>query len=329
MRVNLSIFSSKKSAPFLIKSVAFLLLLILADWGIGSAIGFLYRKAPYGANWTKENWLLNKKYDVVILGSSRALRHYVPGVIAEETGLSVFNAGQNGQYMLYSYGLEQLLLSHYAPKLIVLDVLPSFIIKTDNPNEEFERLSTLSPFIENDSVRGLLTRGNVFENLKYASHMYRYNSKILSILENFRSPVDNVDNGYEVMGDMKYHDRNPFIVDRLNTVEIDSFKLEILQKFITSAHAQNVNVIASFSPVCEPVSKRAADILQFYSSLFSELNTPFLNFTTTDYDHYMNLELFIDNIHMDGIGAEQFSTEFGKRLSTMRNDNLLDLAHCE
>ena len=304
-----------------------MLLLILIDLSVGAGIGYLYRKAPHGANWTKENWLLDEQFDIVILGSSRALRHYVPKIIAEETGLSVFNAGQNGQYLLYSYGLEQLLLSKYTPQIIILDVLPSFIIKVDNPDEEFERLSTLAPFIENKSIQSLLTRGNVFEVLKYSSRMYRYNSTILSILENFRSPPLNVDNGYEIIGDVRFHDRNPFILDTLAKVEIDSFKLNILKDFLRDAHDSGVPVIAAFSPVSQPVSVHTQKVLEEYVDIFTEFNTPFLNYALPEFSYYMNQDLFIDIIHMDGIGAAQFSREFAKRLASRRMDNLSDTAN--
>jgi len=326
MKVNLSIFSSKNAGSFLIKVALFLALLVLVDFSIGGAIGELYRRAPHGANWTKENWLLDGHFDIVVFGSSRALRHYVPSVIEKATGLSVFNAGQNGQYMLYAYGLEQLLLARYAPKMIILDVLPSFIIKADNPTEEFERLSTLSPFIENSSVRQLLVGGRFFEGLKYASRMYRYNSKILSILENFRSPQNNVDNGYEKIGTVRFHDRNPFIVDSLQKVAVDSFKLDILRRFIRSARSQNVLVVASFSPISGPLSQRSTKVLKMFSDLFAETNTPFLNYSTPDYKQYWDKKLFIDIIHMDENGAEMFSHDFAGRLLQMRDASLSGFA---
>ena len=319
MRVSLSIFNSKKGSVFIFKAAVFFIVLILVDWGIGTAIGVLYRKAPHGANWTKENWLLDERFDVVIFGSSRAFRHYVPSVISGELGLSVFNAGQNGQYLLYSYALEQLMLERYAPKMIVLDILPSFIVKVDNPDEEFERLSTLSPYIANKEVRRLLTHDSFFEGLKYDSRMYRFNSKILSILDNFHSHPDNVDNGYEMIGDSRFHDRNPFILDTLEKVEIDSFKLNILHKFISSAREHGVMCVASFSPVSEPLSGRTHGILQFYSDIFADMNVPFLNFATSDYKNYMNKDLFIDIIHMDETGADIFSLDFAEKLLNLRS----------
>ncbi len=317
MRASLSI-SNSKSGVFLGKMLLFFALLVVVDWTVGSIIQQVHRRAPYGTNWTKENWLLNEKFDIVIFGSSRAFRHYVPSVISEQTGKSVFNAGQNGQYLLYSYALEQLVLEKYTPQTIVLDVLPSFVVKVKNPDEEFERLSSLSPYFDNTYVQQLLTRGNMYERIKYASQMYRYNSKLLSILDNLRGSRQVVDNGYEVMGDFSFHDRNPFIVDVLDTVEIDSFKLDIVKKFITSAQAKNIHVVIAFSPVSQPLSDKTLFTLNFYQQLFTEMDVPFLNFATPEYE---NKELFLDLIHMDGVGAEIFSRQFGQKLADLETQN--------
>lgn len=301
----------------MIKMLLFFLLLTAMDWLVGTGIEQVHRHAPYGTNWTKENWLLNERFDVVIFGSSRAFRHYVPSVISAQVGESVFNAGQNGQYLFYSYALEQLLLEKYTPRTIVLDVLPSFVTKVKNPEEEFERLSSLAPYASNKKVKALLTRGNFFEQLKYTSKMFRYNSRLLSILDNLRDSGAKADNGYEVMGDFSFHDRNPFIVDVLDSVEIDSFKLDIVKKFITSARSKNINVIVSFSPVSQPLSEKTLSIISFYEQLFADMGVPFLNFARTE---YQDKDIFLDLIHMDGVGAERFSREFGHTLAHMNSD---------
>ena len=63
MKVSLSIFNFNNGGRFVFKLIVFFLLLIVADWSVGSGVGYLYRNVPYGANWTKENWLLNERYE--------------------------------------------------------------------------------------------------------------------------------------------------------------------------------------------------------------------------------------------------------------------------
>ncbi|MBN1481246.1 hypothetical protein EH223_02570 [candidate division KSB1 bacterium] len=314
MRANLSIFSFRRMQVFLLKIFIFLLLLFAVDQIFGTLLEHLHRRASYNLNWTKENWLLNEHFDMVIFGSSRALRHYVPTVISSELGLSVFNAGQNGQYLLYAYALEQLLLEQYTPKIIILDILPSYVIKVENPEEEFERLSSLAPYIDHPEVRQLLTRGQCLGQLKYLLKMFRFNSQVLSILANLREKPSRVDNGYEIIGKSEFYDRNPFLIDVVQDAEIDSFKLHILKKFITSAQERNINVAIVFSPVSEKISRQAQHILYFYSELFESMHVPFLNFATED---YADKDLFFDIIHMNGVGADLFSRAFARRFSAL------------
>jgi hypothetical protein len=317
MKVNLSIFSSKGLRPFLTRLVIFLLLIVALDQIVGSVLGFAHRRAPHGLNWAKDNWLLDEPFDVVIMGSSRAFRSYIPAIISESTGLRIFNAGQNGQYLLYAYALEQLLLERYVPQVIVLDILPSYIIRLPNPKEEIGKLATLAPFYSNRQIRQMLRHDDFFEGLKYSSKMYRYNSKILSIAEQFRSAPKNVDNGYEFVGDLRYKNKNPFVDDTLERVEVDSFKVAILQDFISSAKAKRVLVIGCMSPVSEPVSPRVDELIKWYQNFFHDNQMPFMNYADAAYAHYQRQEYFSDITHMDGQGGELFSAEFAQDLIEM------------
>ncbi|RPI00709.1 MAG: hypothetical protein EHM72_08440 [Calditrichaeota bacterium] len=297
--------------------VIFLLLIVALDQMVGSMVGFAHRRAPHGLNWAKDNWLLDEPFDVVIMGSSRAFRSYIPAIISESTGLRVFNAGQNGQYLLYAYALEQLMLERHVPKVIVLDILPSYIIRLPNPKEEIGKLATLAPFYSNRQVRQLLRHDDFFEGLKYCSKMYRYNSKILSIAELFRSAPKNVDNGYEFVGNLTFKIKNPFVDDTLEKVQVDSFKLAILQDFIRSAKDRHVLVIGCMSPVSEPVSPRVEELIKWYQNFFHENQMPFMNYADTAFARYQQKEYFSDITHMDGQGGELFSAEFAHDLKEL------------
>ena len=325
MKVNLSIFNSNSASAFVARAILFLLLFLMLDQGAGALLGLLYKKAPHGANWTKVNWLLEERFDVVIFGSSRAFRHYVPHIIEEKLGLSVFNAGQNGQYMCYAYALEQLMFQRHTPKIIVLDVTPNFIVRMGNPSEEFERLSSLSPFISNDYVRQLVTRDKFFEKMKYVSRTYRYNSKILSILDNIRLGPGKVDNGFEPVGDVRFHARNGFLIDAINTIKVDSFKLDLLREFVHSAQEKNVKVVAVFSPVAGTLNDPTLEVIKLYDKIFHSLNVPFYNFARVDSHICGDKNFFMDFIHLDQTGAEEFSMDFAAALAERDNPGISHL----
>ena len=53
-----------------------------------------------------------------------AHHHFDPAVLGQETGLGVYNAGVDGQSLLFFYALEQLIVTEYSPKLILLHLGP-------------------------------------------------------------------------------------------------------------------------------------------------------------------------------------------------------------
>jgi len=317
MAVNLSIFNSNKPLRFTTKIIIFLLILIIVDFTLGSMINAFYRKTYYGENWPKENWLTKEQYEIIVFGSSRAYCHYIPELIGEKVGSTVFNAGANGQYMLYAYALEQLVLEKYVPKIIILDLLPSYIVRLENPGSEFDRLSSLLPHSNNPEVKKLLTRQNHFQFVKQLSKLYRFNSRVLNIADNYHNKPDRFDNGYASVGTPKFRETNKFILDTMEKNEIDTFKYEILKKFITSASDKKVHVIMSFSPTLEPLSPKCKDVIIIYEELFKELDVPFVKILTSDYPEFQDKQLFMDYIHMNARGAQRFSEIFAGKLAEM------------
>ncbi len=326
MAVSLSTFNSNQVRRFTLKVILFLCVLWLADFAIGHIIDFFFKKTLYGENWPKENWVLSRQYDVVILGSSRAFRHYVPSILTDKISYSVFNAGANGQYMLYAYALEQLILDKYKPKIIVLDLLPSYITKADGVDQETERLSSLLPYANNREVRWLLTRNSLLDRLKLVSVLYRYNSRLLNIADNYFNSAKQFDNGYVSVGKTKFRTVNQFSDDLLHDqqVQFDDFKIELLKKFISSAKARNIKVIMSFSPTVEPLSAKCRQILAYYDRLFTEMQVPFIKVLTEDFPQFTNSQMFMDYIHMNDLGANAFTPIFADKLhSLLQETNLL------
>ena len=64
--------------------------------------------------------------DVVLMGTSRCHHHYVPSILSDTLGMSVYNAGVGGSDNIFSHYLVlRHVLSHHTPKVICLDVMTS------------------------------------------------------------------------------------------------------------------------------------------------------------------------------------------------------------
>ena len=64
--------------------------------------------------------------DIVLLGTSRCNFHYVPSILSDSIGMSVYNGGIDASNCIYAhyFVLNQILL-HHTPKIICLELMTS------------------------------------------------------------------------------------------------------------------------------------------------------------------------------------------------------------
>ena len=106
---------------FILHILVFFAIVTAVDYVAGKVFRYIQIKAGgrTGAEWyaCKE-----MKEDIIIMGSSRAIHHYVPRIIADSLGMSCFNAGQDGNGIILQYGRWKMISERYTPKLIIYDV---------------------------------------------------------------------------------------------------------------------------------------------------------------------------------------------------------------
>ena len=308
---------------FLAKLLLFLLLLLAADFVLGKVIDHFFKRTLYGENWSKENWLLSQPYEVVCFGSSRTFRHYIPSIMQDSLGMTVFNAGANGQYIFYAYALEQLMLEEYTPRVIVLDLLPNYVTQAESAEEELGRMSVLAPYAGNPAVAELLTAGKLNEKLKLRSRLYRYNSRLLSLASNYFAKPGGMDNGFVDIGKTRFRELHAFAddLDKNPAVVYDDRRIEILKKFIRSAREHKSLVVLSFSPTVRPLSPKVEEILDFYAKLAGEMQVPFIKLTSADHPQFYDQTLYSDLIHMNGLGGHAFTPIFASRLKQLLTEH--------
>jgi len=164
-----------------IKAIVFLLLLWFCDFTIGSVLKKMYFNIETGTSGALINHLIKSKYDAYIFGSSQSQHGYIPSIIEDEIGLSVYNAGEDGTDILYKYAMLQLMLETHKPKLIIWEV--SYI------DYSYYGGSTklLLPYYENKKVREMLNTIDPRLKIAMLSKLYPYNQKIASILTSYFS----------------------------------------------------------------------------------------------------------------------------------------------
>jgi len=190
-----------------------------------------------------------KKYDVVILGSSRANNHFVSKMF-EEKGLKTFNYGMSGGHLFEASLMLKLMIERkYTIKNVILEA--DLNLSNDHQSEGIS--ANFLPYIHNSKVikKHFYTQEN-FNQLYYIPfyRYIKYETKI-GIRETFftathkkTNAMDNL--GYYPLGFVKNANMKGNITN-LNPLLHNKYYEEI--KNICKEN--NINFIAVMTPVCE------------------------------------------------------------------------------
>ena len=220
-------------------------LLFVCDRGGGALAEHWYRHTKDGDTGEQLNTLLEERPPVVVFGDSRAESHYEPKILQQALGRAVFNGGYKGSNSIYQFGLEQLVLDHYTPRLIVLDFSEYSIMKArGNP---YLKMAPLHPFWRSPGVWRVIGEEGERAQLYFLSRLYPFNSKLHSIvIFNIVPGRAHADHGFEPQfGSISAAPIGP--LDH-SPVEFDPKLVAYQQRFLIAAHERGIPVILVISP---------------------------------------------------------------------------------
>ena len=120
--------TSKAMGKFLIKVAVFLAIVAGVDRLAGLSFKALEHSARGGFT-KRDSFICDQlETDVLIMGSSRCVRHYNPQVISDSLRLSCYNAGQMGNGIILNYGRLRMIKERKQPSVIIYDLHPEFDI---------------------------------------------------------------------------------------------------------------------------------------------------------------------------------------------------------
>lgn len=192
-----------------------------------------------------------QKYDVVILGSSRANNHFVAQMF-QDKGLTAFNYGMSGGHLFEASLMLKLMIERkYEIKNVILEA--DLNLSNDKASEGVSSL--FLPYIHNsDVIKNHFASGENFNEIYYLP-FYRYikfDSKIgirevFKIIKNERTnALDNL--GYYPLEKHKNGNMKNNIVN-LNPLPHNKYYEEIKNL----CKANHINFIAVMTPMCENV----------------------------------------------------------------------------
>lgn len=264
------------------------------------------------------NKVRSTRAEVVVLGSSRANRHYDPEVLGKTLHATVYNAGCDGQGLPYMRGLADLVMKTYTPSLLLLNVDPSSVA---TGQVFFDRMVTLAPFMdESPVIRELIYSRGFFEPVKYLSRSFRFNGKVLPIIRNQGSKETM--NGYRPLYETlkpTEHDTAapPEGSTRSQMLAANPRMVELLLQIIRSAEKAGTRVALATSPRWRAdgkVDPAECNLLAFLNDLCLSEGVPYIVVTQENTPAFRSPILFADRDHLNAKGAKLFSQELADQL---------------
>jgi len=295
---------------YISKVILFLVLMAVVDVFSGSLGDYLFFHSRTHNKEGVNDFISNKKNDIIVLGSSRAHHHYNTPLMSDVLGLNVYNAGCNGNGVVLAYGFLELILENYKPKLVVFDIEPSFDIDVYPPDNNHVRyVDGLKPYYRHSSIKNIIKEISEEEWHKVHSGLLRYNSNLVNIFVSYLFETDNGMRGYVPLNGQ--YD-GELTKDDSERVE-DTFKLKYLEKLILLCQEHEVTVVFVASPrFVENSSKNLKPALE----LCKRYNVVFLNYSE-DSVFLRHGEWFKDVNHLNSEGAKTFSERIAKDIQKL------------
>jgi hypothetical protein len=302
---------SKNKTNFFIKILLFVMICIVLDRVIGGICDYLLEhvKGGFGA---KNNYVMHHtSEDLLIFGSSRANHHYVPSILKDSLGVSVYNCGHDGTGIIYEYGILKAITARYYPKYIIMDVFSSFDILKSGDNARF--LDDLKPYYDIRGISSLIHDLDPNARTKFFSRSFQYNSKIMSLIkDNIDGTRIDFDNGYvPLYGEINYEKKE--IISE-NRIEVDSVKLYYFKKFLDECNGR-IKVIAVISPWYGASNSGNFESIK---QICRKKNVPVLDFYADSF-FVMNQNLFADPSHLNAQGAELYTQKIAGYVKNIGN----------
>lgn len=302
--MGVDIFNQYDVRKFLKKLAVFLLVLVALDFLIGTALRKFYFRQESGLEASTIYAIDKASEDLIILGSSRAQHHYVPDVLSGELQQSVYNAGREGNFILYHNAVLQCMLTRHKPKTVILDILNrEFSVNPDS----YDRLAVLMPFYRSHPVlRPIINLRGPFEPVKNLSFIYPFNSKIQAIA------VGNLDfnkkrkmdfSGYVPLPDTM--PRLPKAVKVDNTYPIDTVKIAAYRAILETCKNNNIRLFVVCSPYYDHLDQEDRSI-GIAKEMAGQYGVPFWDFSAQA-DFMNKPQWFDDETHFNDTGAKLYS----------------------
>lgn len=293
---------------FILKCILFICLLAIVDF-CSSALFMLRDRQNSGTTGRINHVINHSDEEVLILGSSRAVRHFNSRILEDSLGLKVYNIGVDGNGIVLAKGITDLESRRHRPKIIIFELFPHYDYVNREGDDIVKFSYFLKPYFDTPEIRKLISQADPVESLKMKSSLYRLNSILYKLIEGIVSIPSLPDRGFIPQSTvMNYEPRKP----KLFPTTFDPAKAEILSDFISTMNREGVRVFFTISPIYSYPDREFADVKKYVESkggyVFDYLN---------DSAFLKNRGYFADRVHLNTIGADTLSSDLASKIKSI------------
>ena len=173
--------SSMSVRSFIVKFLCLGLVVLILDKGTGRVLKHFYFRESSGQHYRTTVAMEKTVAEVLVFGSSRASRHYVPEVISSGLGMTCYNTGMEGNGVFYQLAVLRSVLKRHTPEIVILDF--DGIASGGDNQVTYDSLSSLLPYYDTHAeIRNIVELRGPYERFKVYSGIYPFNSQLLKII---------------------------------------------------------------------------------------------------------------------------------------------------
>jgi len=262
--------------------------------------------------------------EIMVFGSSHAVRHYIPKEFEAATGKTCYNAGARGQRVLFHYTLQKLLLKRHVPEYIILNIDENWMYKSE---KEYGRIGDFNPYFgkHKEALLPILSLDDPLIEYKLAFKSYRFNSTIVHIAKYALQPQKDWKGFMPLKEGMSGPDDKkllgiPNSAFVTSSDEIDTNFVNAYENFITAALAAGSKLAIVVSPELILKDDFHRDTsFRMMKDIAAQHEVPVFDFSA-DEDFNGAYHLYADPNHMNRDGAAMFNT---KLIKAMKDSGLM------
>ncbi|WP_184549014.1 hypothetical protein [Mucilaginibacter sp. FT3.2] len=310
---------NKPVVKFLLRLFCFFVVLTVLDGVVGYMLRKIYFSQRVGQYSQTTYAIDSARQDIMIFGSSRAVRHYSPAIISKISGLSCYDSGRDGLMIPYSTAMEEIALTRHTPRLIILDITPR---ELGIDETKYVRLSILLPYCaQHKQFVKYIQEISPLEPYKLLSRTYPFNSSVFILATNalFSKSIKKDTNGYlpleghmtkTEMDDYNARMQKRYLKIKVRKEVAEDKAVGYFKTFLNNTVSHNIKTIVVISPTIlkDPFY---LDNQTVEKKLIIQIAAQYPNVTFLDYsaDPRFNYhpEKFMDVFHLNKIGSEEFS----------------------